>query len=169
MYQFPLLSNQQQALELYQMLRENLGVLPLFGEVKEEVETTDEFLTAWLQNQTQIGQIKMAKEEGKIAKATLRLTVVATVGLIITFALDYLAADPLISGRLVLPWSKEFIWPGWQFWVAVLLLFGVALCFMAGLLFFSDWLHKQIETICECRARRRNKAPNGNSHPPNID
>lgn len=42
-YQFPLLSNQQQALELYQMLRDNLEVMPLFEEVKEEVETTTEF------------------------------------------------------------------------------------------------------------------------------
>jgi len=44
MYQFPLLSSQQQGVEMYAIQRKALDIDELFAEVKEEIETTDEYL-----------------------------------------------------------------------------------------------------------------------------
>lgn len=46
LYQFPLLSNQQQALELYTLQRRHLDIDQLFDEVRREAEDTHRFLEA---------------------------------------------------------------------------------------------------------------------------
>lgn len=46
LYQFPLISNQQQMLELYQKARKQLDVDDLFKEVEEEIRNTQEYFSA---------------------------------------------------------------------------------------------------------------------------
>ncbi len=47
LYQFPLLSNQQQGLELYALQREQLDIDELFSEVRREAEDTHRLLSSW--------------------------------------------------------------------------------------------------------------------------
>ncbi len=46
LYRFPLLSNQQQAIEMYEKLRQGLDIEELFEEVQEEIQSTEEYLSA---------------------------------------------------------------------------------------------------------------------------
>lgn len=44
MYQYPMLSNQQQSLEMYEIFREELDIKTLFPEVKEKIESGHEYI-----------------------------------------------------------------------------------------------------------------------------
>jgi hypothetical protein len=44
LYKFPLISNQQQAIEMYSLARRHLDVDELFQEVEEEIRSSHEFL-----------------------------------------------------------------------------------------------------------------------------
>lgn len=44
LYQFPLISNQQQGVEMYKIARESMDIDDLFNEVQEEISSTHEFL-----------------------------------------------------------------------------------------------------------------------------
>ena len=46
LYRYPLVSNQQQMLEMYELMRGALDIEPLFREVQQEIESTHEFLEA---------------------------------------------------------------------------------------------------------------------------
>jgi hypothetical protein len=50
-YQFPLLSNQQQAIEMYDLARRHFDLDALYKEVKEEINNTNEFLESKKQGQ----------------------------------------------------------------------------------------------------------------------
>lgn len=58
-YQFPLLSNQQQAVEMYTLTRQQFDIEELYAEVKEEIDNTNEFLEA--------------RDQGKISGDAYRL------------------------------------------------------------------------------------------------
>jgi len=74
LYQFPLLSNQQQAIEMYSLARKHMDIDDLFKEVKEEIDNCHEYFVA---------------EEGIEQSSRMeKLTLIATIGLAfsITFA-----------------------------------------------------------------------------------
>jgi hypothetical protein len=76
LYRFPLLSHQQQGIELYTLARRRLDIEELFEEIQSEVQATDEFLSG-------------ARQLDHARMATL-LTVVATLALAIALGLDFL-------------------------------------------------------------------------------
>lgn len=83
LYQFPLLSNQQQGIELYELTRKHLDVDALFQEVASEVDSTHRFVQACLtQRQSQ--------------DAT-KLTVVATVGLLLSVVVGFFGMNILVK------------------------------------------------------------------------
>ena len=50
LYQFPLLSNQQQAVEMYDYLRKGMDISDLYDEVSREIQSSDELLESEVQN-----------------------------------------------------------------------------------------------------------------------
>jgi hypothetical protein len=83
LYQFPLLSNQQQGLEMYQLAREALDAQELYEEIQGEIQETEEVLAAQADEQRN--------------RLMDRLNVVATVGLGISLVLGVLAMDRLFE------------------------------------------------------------------------
>jgi hypothetical protein len=81
LYQFPLISNQQQAIEMYALAREHMDVNGLYGEIQDEIHHTHDYLAA----QTSLG----------LAHTTTRLTVVATLGLVLALAAGFLGMNIL--------------------------------------------------------------------------
>ncbi len=94
LYQFPLLSNQQQAVEMYSLQRKIMDVGALFDEVKAEIESTHEFL-------------EMEAQRAQ-ATASLRLNVVATLGLGLGLAFAALGMGVLVVENNFL--SRELQW-----------------------------------------------------------
>jgi hypothetical protein len=87
LYRFPLLSHQQQGIELYTLARKHLDIEELFTEIQSEVRATDEFLNG----ATQLDHATMAT----------MLTVVATIALALALGLDFLqvpAPDWSVAG-----------------------------------------------------------------------
>lgn len=91
LYQFPLISNQQQGVEMYGLARKYMDVDELYKEVQQEIHNSQEYLQqVQQQEQTQL---------------TTLLTVVATVGLGLSIAFAF--------------FSMKFIeetFDKWQFW-----------------------------------------------------
>lgn len=79
LYQFPQLSNQQQAVEMYRYAREAMDVEKMFSEVEKEIHTTDEYLSA-------------VSEQIQSETGTL-LSVVATLGLPVAVVIALLGID----------------------------------------------------------------------------
>lgn len=84
LYQFPLISHQQQALEMYAMLRRHMVVEEFFQNVRTEIETTQTLLAD-----------AVAERQ---AQATLKLTVVAFLGLLLSVAVGAMGSDALVNG-----------------------------------------------------------------------
>ncbi|MGQ0594711.1 MAG: CorA family divalent cation transporter [Gammaproteobacteria bacterium] len=135
LYQFPLLSNQQQSLEMYAIARKTMDVDDLFHEIQDQIKSTHEFLA-----------MTEAHETTQIA--TL-LTVVATVGLAFTVVLSFFGMNIIFTHG----------WKGWKI-LGVEVAFFVAALVVVSLLFwgvirnaqrlflrFSKWarLDKEIE------------------------
>ncbi len=81
LYQFPLISNQQQAVELYSLARKYLDVDALYAEVQQEIHNSYEYL--------------VQKREQSQTEITTLLTVVASVGAVIGLAIGAFALKPL--------------------------------------------------------------------------
>jgi hypothetical protein len=75
LYQFPLISNQQQMLEMYAIAREALDIQELYNEVKEEIHNNQEFI-----------EQRIAKGQ---AESSLALIRIATLGYCICVHSDY--------------------------------------------------------------------------------
>lgn len=112
LYRFPLISHQQQGIELYLLARRSFDVEELFAEVQSEVHTTDEFLSG-------VTQVVHA------ATAT-RLTVVATVALGLGLGLDFLQVEPVSTLRDVAKWCAVLLAGGTFFLALVGLVMPVA-------------------------------------------
>jgi hypothetical protein len=69
LYQFPLISNQQQGLEMYNAARKSMDIDDLFKEVQEEISSTHEFL-----------EMKASRRLGKIANRIACIGAVFAVG-----------------------------------------------------------------------------------------
>jgi hypothetical protein len=85
LYQFPLLSNQQQGVELYALARRHLDVGALFEEIRSEVESTHAFI-----------EMVVAHDHSRTAT---RLTVVATAGLLLSVVVGFFGMNILAPDR----------------------------------------------------------------------
>jgi Mg2+ and Co2+ transporter CorA len=83
LYEFPLLSNQQQGIELYDIARRYMDVEGLFREIQEEIRSSHEYL-----------EIRAAQDQ---TAWSTQLTVVATVGLAFGLASSLLGMNVLIE------------------------------------------------------------------------
>ena len=79
LYQFPLLSNQQQALEMYSLARQAMDVDELFREIQQEIHSSHEYLAI--------------QQQQKQTRIVTRLTVVATIGLVLALATSFLGMN----------------------------------------------------------------------------
>ena len=86
LYQFPLLSNQQQGIEMYSLARDYLDVDDLFREVKEEINDCHEYL--------------VVREEMEQSSKIERLTRVATIGLGLSIAFGFWGINIIVPGYL---------------------------------------------------------------------
>jgi hypothetical protein len=115
LYQFPLISNQQQGVELYQLLRQSLEVEGLFNEVQAEIGQSDELLSLLQQ-----------RKQGDL---TLYLTVVGTVGLVAGLALGGISNSAVMdlfkSDAGVIPLGMTFLMLCLFLFVAVVVLLVV--------------------------------------------
>ena len=98
LYQFPLLSNQQQGLELYTLCRRQMDLGDLFDEVRSEIETTHQFLS------------QCSDRRGN--ESMMRLTWVASAGLVLALAIGLLGSDVFMKSALGLGDAKERTSPG---------------------------------------------------------
>jgi hypothetical protein len=120
LYRFPLISHQQQGIELYSLARRSLDVEELFAEIQSEVHTTDEFLNGATQ--------------GDHATMATRLTVVATVALGLGLGLDFLMFDKPLAGLFEPARWATLLAAGLAFF-GVLLVFVLPFSRELGLLF----------------------------------
>ena len=84
LYQFPLISNQQQAIEMYALARKCMDIEELFREIQEEIKSGHDYLIQ-----------KQAQEQTQTA---MLLTVVATLGLMIALPMSFFSMGILIEG-----------------------------------------------------------------------
>jgi hypothetical protein len=77
LYQFPLISNQQQGLEMYALARKCLDVDDLYKEIQSEIQSSHEFL--------------QQRQQNKQSNRLMGLTWVATIGLSISIALAFMS------------------------------------------------------------------------------
>ena len=130
LYRFPLLSNQQQGVEMYAIAREAMDVDELFEEVRKEIQDCQEY-------------IEMVKTSELTHKTTL-LTAVATIGLTLSLVIAFGSMDAVKSFSYV-PNLKA-----WAFMGLVLVAFILILS--ASLVFWRDILR-----FVECLAKLRKK------------
>lgn len=83
LYQFPLISNQQQGLEIYALLRRQLDVEDLFEELASEIHQSDEFLAAY--------------RGRRQSDAGLNLSAVGTLTAVVFVATSLLGSGPIID------------------------------------------------------------------------
>jgi len=122
LYQFPLLSNQQQGVELYTLARREMGVDDLFREVQQEIHSSHEFLSSvYEQEQTE---------------QSTTLTVVATVGLVLGLVFSFLGMNVIVSPEWIESWGNVSPW----FILVVLIVVFSSL--MTVVLKISKWLGK---------------------------
>ena len=125
LYEFPLLSNQQQGVEMYEKARENMDVGQLFREIQEEIRSSHEYL------EMQAGQEQ--------THMSTRLTVVATVGLAIGLATSFLGMNIIVDKSTGADRASE-----WGFFAISLVIFFFMLAFFISctkyISPFFDWL-----------------------------
>lgn len=85
LYQFPLVSNHQQGLEMFSLAKKALDIQPLFEEIQSEIHHSHDYF--------------LQKQNTNQVTTTTRLTIVATIGLTITFVLSFFGIDGI--GELV--------------------------------------------------------------------
>jgi hypothetical protein len=88
-YQFPLLSNQQQGLEMYEIAKKSLDVEELFHEVRDKIRSVHEYI-----------ELQVAHHQNR---AVLDLTLVAQFGLVPLIALGLFGTKPFEEG--IRPWG----------------------------------------------------------------
>lgn len=147
LYQFPLISNQQQGVEMYALARKGLDVNDLYQEVQEEIHHTHDYLAA----ETSLD----------LARTTTRLTVVATLGLVLVLATGFLGMNIIVDGP-----DKEphVVGLGW-----LLAALGASLLLIVTVTFLSsplahllqciarggERLHKALKDLAPCRHRSK--------------
>lgn len=121
LYQFPLLSNQQQGLEMYSLQRKQMEVDDLFREMKEEIHSSYEFL--------------MVKQDREQTEQGARLNVVATLGVVGALAFGFLGINILVG-------ENKASWLDFNQWMIVLFVVFVFWCITTLIVFYSSGLSK---------------------------
>lgn len=115
LYQFPLVSNQQQGVELYSLLRKQMDVGELYNEVKAEIENTHEFLAD--------------RQQQDISNSAFALTIYATFGLLFGIVVSFFSAnklvDPLIKRIGSVTGTHEAHLRSALYWVSFLILLAI--------------------------------------------
>lgn len=96
LYQFPIISNQQQSLEMYSLLRREMDVQDLYDEVSSKIHGTHELLAL--------------VESGKQSDTTTRLTVVATIGLLLSLLLSFFGINVFLPDESNKEWQWNELW-----------------------------------------------------------
>lgn len=92
LYEFPLLSNQQQSIEMYELARKHMDVEEFFREIQEEIRSSHDYLAIHTgQDQTE---------------TTTLLTVVATVGLTLGLVFGFWGMN-ILTSQSSLPWAGD--------------------------------------------------------------
>jgi hypothetical protein len=102
LYQFPLISNQQQGIEMYTLAREVMDVDEFYLEIKEEIHNANDYLTA--------------RENHQLTDTTTKLTKVAT------FVLPIVLGSSLLGMNV---FSGEGCWSTIALWLLFILIVGV--------------------------------------------
>lgn len=79
-YQFPLLSNQQQSIEMYEQARKYFDIDDLFAEIKQEIDNTYEFL----EQEESRNTTKRANQLARNANTLVKLGIPIAIGALIT-------------------------------------------------------------------------------------
>ncbi len=138
LYQFPLLSNQQQGIEIYSLARQCMDVDELFKEIKDEIYSSHEY--------------QMMEQEQRQTTQAERLTVVATVGLVAGLAFSFLGMNILVDAE----------GNNWASHKAphLLVLLGTLIFFWSltkMVVFYSKGLARFFESIAKCGERECEK------------
>jgi hypothetical protein len=129
LYQFPLLSNQQQAVEMYSIARKAMDVDELFREIRDEIASSHEFLAV--------------KEAHEMTQTTMRLSVVATLGLAAALGVGFLGMNVIVKELA----KKELV--GASEWLLFAIMMVVSFVFVAVVVFFSKCLSQGIGGLAE--------------------
>lgn len=78
-YQFPLLSNQQQGIEMYDLARKHFDITDLYAEVQQEIETAHEFVTITEQKKSADRAERLTRSANGLAKIGIPLAGTAVV------------------------------------------------------------------------------------------
>ena len=115
LYMFPQISHQQQALEMYELLRQQMVVEEFFRNVRTEIETTQTLLAD-----------RVSQRQGH---ATLQLTKLAFLGLLLSLTVSALSVSALQTEM------KSLLWNSTASSMLAMLVLGVAVS-----LFLLWWL-----------------------------
>lgn len=129
-YWFTEVSNQIQAKELFDMWSKHLGSRELFDRVMKEAQDAHQYLEM--------------DEQKQQTDTTVRLTVVATVGLIFVLTLTFFSTP--LGQNLLSTTSKQILEWGWVFIILIICGFGVSVT-----LYFSEQLSGFIDAIAKKR------------------
>lgn len=139
LYQFPLLSNQQQGLEMYTIQRKYMEIDDLFKEIKEEIQNSYEYLV--------VKQDQEQTEQGE------RLNVVATIGLVGALAFSFLGMNVIIKD------TCDFKnWSSLKAWLILFATVGVFLVITILILLFSKLLSRYFNKLARYREKKLKKA-----------
>ena len=190
LYQFPLISNQQQGLELYSLARKYLDLDDLYKEVHSEIQSSHDFLLQKQQQQQNLLALEFQKEQKalndltfilqqdqkrqtditvelqeeqkKQAESTKLLTVVATIGLIISVALAFFGSA----------WSSSVandkigMGGGWRWLLIILIFFSV---FFVGIIWLSRCIGERMDRLAAlCRNKEKEEAQSPARRQPSL-
>lgn len=137
LYQFPLISNQQQGIEMYTLAREHMDVNGLYEEVQEEIHHTHEYLTA------ATGLI--------LSDSGTRLSVIAAAGLVLALAAGFLGMNILAVDDTQ---KTMIVVDSWLFWFALL----VSLLLILGITRFSVPLARALRWLADKGRHHANRS-----------
>jgi hypothetical protein len=136
LYQFPLLSSQQQGIEMYEKARKHMDVDALFDEVQREIQTTEEYLDGVVQ--------------GEQTDAQVVLSVVATVGLALALALSWVQVRPSGEARTAVPFDSG----DWWMTVWMLVPWVVFTVVLLGFVWLAPWFNRVFGWLSGRRRKR---------------
>ncbi len=132
-YWFTELSNQVQPKELFDWWSHHLGTRELFDRVMKEAQDAHQFL-----------EMEEQKQQTDI---TIRLTVVATIGLAIGLVLGFFGGNYNIEEKFN---HLTSLFASWSNWKLTLILTGFSFIFMMIVLFFSTPIARFMGWIASC-------------------